>query len=69
MKGETLSTKGKDFFPNLEKHYWEHWKEYDYLIQGSVQRDAIQVFIMPKPQMKSIINEVSKREKKRRIGF
>ena len=69
MNGKTLSTKGKDFFPSLEKHYWDNWKECDYLIKGSPETDEIQVFVMPKPQMKSIINEVSKREKKRRIGF
>ena len=69
MNGKTLSTKGKDFFPSLEKHYWDNWKECDYLIKGSPETDEIQVFVMPKPQMKSIINEVSRREKKRRIGF
>ena len=69
MNGKTLSTTGEDFFPSLEKHYWDNWKECDYLIKGSPETDEIQVFVMPKPQMKSIINEVSKREKKRRIGF
>ena len=69
MNGKTLSTTGEDFFPSLEKHCWDNWKECDYLIKGSPETDEIQVFVMPKPQMKSIINEVSRREKKRRIGF
>ena len=69
MNGETLSTKGKDFFPSLEKHYWDNWKEYDYLIKGSHETDSIQVFKIHKPLMKSIIKEVSKRDKKRRKGF
>ena len=69
MKEDILSFKGKDFFPNLEKDFWKNRKERDYLIQSSTERDEVQVFSIPKPIMKSILKEVTKRQNKRNRGF
>ena len=67
MNGETLSTKGEDFFPSLEKHYWNNWKEFDFIIHEN--QGNVAVMALPKPEMKSILKEVSKREKKKRKSF
>ena len=67
MKGETLSTKGEDFFPSLEKHYWNNWKTFDFIIHEN--QGNVAVMALPKTEMKSILKEVSKREKKRRKSF